>query len=119
MPTSSGLAALESEFEIKVEIIAATSLHRSEEHIDWFHRAEHEQPETATAAVTVADLEDGAKGGSGRAKKAARSKASPEPTTPVADEREPAKPKRRRRGGRRRKKNAAGSTEAKDNSISC
>ncbi len=54
------LADLEREFDIRVEIIAATGLHRSEERIEWTER-----PKTpvvapvSTAAVSAADLADG------------------------------------------------------------
>jgi ribonuclease E len=102
------LAALEREFEIRVEIIAATGLHRHEEHIEWFHRNENEHPETATPAVTVADLAVGAGGAAARGKK--RDAA---PDTPKAEEAEPEKPKKRRRGGRRRKKSSTTTAEPK------
>jgi ribonuclease E len=105
------LAALEREFEIKVEIIAATSRHRSEEHIDWFQRAEHEQPDTTTPAVTVADLADGAGRRTKRAKETDTPAAQPEQKAPGTEDRDTAKPKKRRRGGRRRKKSSASAAE--------
>ena len=53
------LAALEHEFDIRIEIIAATSLHRSDEHVEWFQREDtRETPQPRVAAVTVADLSD-------------------------------------------------------------
>ncbi len=56
------LAALEREFDIRIEVIAASGLHRSEEHIEWVKREERRAlPETPTAqaAVSAADLADG------------------------------------------------------------
>jgi len=102
------LASLEREFEIRIDIIAATRLHRSEENVEWFHREEsrvtHQAP---VAAVSVADLAEGAGSRSAEQRK-------PEPdaegqTAGTAAERTPdrEKPHRRRRGGRRRKKGTA------------
>jgi ribonuclease E len=79
------IAALEREFDIRVEIIAAAGLHRSEERVEWFDRDQAEQQEAAAAAVTVADLADETpKGGA---------------TEDSGD-----KPRKRRRGGRKRRK---------------
>jgi ribonuclease E len=88
------LAALEREFDIRVEIIAAAGLHRSEERIEWFERDQNDQREPSAPAVTVADLADGA-GPSGDA-----------PAEETGD-----KPRRRRRGGRKRRKAPAASAE--------
>ncbi len=101
------LAALESEFDIRIEVIAATRLHRSEEHVEWFQREEsRDVTKPPVAAVTVADLADT---GGGRPQK--KSPAKKETPTSVESEQgvgdapaEPTKSRRRRRGGRRRKK---------------
>ena len=109
------LAALEQEFDITIEIIAATRLHRSEEHVEWFNREESREPALSkAAAVSVADLA----GGGG--KRAARKK-KPEVRTDAEDSRddqpaasESEKPRRRRRGGRRHKKKTTATTEHPD-----
>ncbi len=109
------LAALEQEFDITIEIIAATRLHRSEEHVEWFNREESREPALPkAAAVSVADLA----GGGG--KRAARKK-KPEVQTDAEDSRddqpaasESEKPRRRRRGGRRHKKKTTATTEHPD-----
>jgi ribonuclease E len=88
------LAALEREFDIRVEIIAAAGLHRSEERIEWFERDHSEQKEASAPAVTVADLADGAG-----------------PASDAKAEETGDKPRRRRRGGRKRRKAPAASTE--------
>ena len=100
------LAALEREFDIRIEVIAASGLHRSEEHIEWVKREERRAlPETPTAqaAVSAADLADGV-----------GQQPSREDTRPGSDSSEaedtqgedgpPKSSRRRRRGGRRRKK---------------
>jgi ribonuclease E len=93
------LADLEREFDIRVEIIAATSLHRSEEKIEWTERsAVRPVVAAATAAVTAADLANGIHSSSTR-----------KIESDLEDEEEPEskteKPARkRRRGGRKRKK---------------
>ena len=80
------IAALENEFGIRVQMIAASGLHRSEEHIEWFHREDTEAASAPVAAVTVADLADGV-------------------AAPAAAENDtPAKSRKRRRGSRRRRK---------------
>lgn len=80
------IAALENEFGIRVQLIAAAGLHRSEEHIEWINREDDEPPSLPVAAVTVADLAQG--------------------VTPPrgADDDAPAKTRKRRRGGRKRRK---------------
>jgi len=52
------ISALESEFDIRIEIIAATNLHRAEEQVEWFARDEQERVARATerAAFSAADL---------------------------------------------------------------
>jgi len=96
------LADLEREFDIRVEIIAATSLHRSEEKVEWTERSTaRSTPLTATAAVTAADLADGVQSGSAR--KPAPEVDGDEESQPPAEK--PAR--KRRRGGRKKKKPAA------------
>ena len=101
------LADLEREFDIRVEIIAATSLHRSEEKIEWTERSTaRPSVAIATAAVTAADLADGVQSGS-----------TQETESNVEDDEEPEstteKPARkRRRGGRKRKKPTAPADES-------
>jgi ribonuclease E len=103
------LADLEREFDIRVEIVAATSLHRSEEKIEWTERSAARPSQViATAAVTAADLANGAHSGSSR---------KPEPEVEDDDEPESAtdKPARkRRRGGRKRKKPAGAAEESRE-----
>jgi ribonuclease E len=96
------IAELEREFDIRIEIVAATALHRSQEKLEWFERdREHEAPAVVSPAVTVADLAGGADSGRGEAE-------LDEDDEPSRDAgAEPGKAKRRRRGGRRRKKGAA------------
>lgn len=93
------LADLEREFDIRVEIIAATSLHRSEEKIEWTERSTARPAVAiAAAAVTAADLADGIQSSSSR-------KAEAEIEDDEEPESTPKKPARkRRRGGRKRKK---------------
>ncbi len=100
------LTALEHEFDIKIEIIAATRLHRSEEHIEWFNREEAKEAAKAPeAAVTVADLADGAGGRQARSQK--QLPADGDGSSQVHQQAsEGSKPRKKRRGGRRQKKNA-------------
>ena len=100
------LAALEREFDIEIEIIAASGLHRAEERIDWRERSKSEQRAPAPA-VSAADLAEGVSG-----KKRDRG-AKPQPDeieAAVADSEESKPPaakeksRRRRRGGRKHKK---------------
>ncbi|MCK5375589.1 MAG: ribonuclease E/G, partial [Acidobacteria bacterium] len=108
------LAALEREFDIRVEIVAAAGIHRSEERVEWRPRKTDEETQNEPA-VSAADLAEGVEGGS-----AGRSKAKPSQTDdmpasaePAEDTRSPAekgKPRRRSRGGRRRKKPASGNS---------
>lgn len=102
------LAGLEREFDIRVEIIAAAGLHRSEEHVEWVKREERRSaPETPTtqAAVSAADLATGV------SHHASKEETQPEPDGPgaegiPADDAAPTSSRRRRRGSRRRKKAA-------------
>ena len=109
------IADLEREFDIRIEIVAATALHRSQENIEWFER-EHER-ETAAAgepAVTVADLAAGAGDMTPRRRGGEREPDEEEAVDAGAASPagEPEKPKRRRRGGRRHKKAATGEAPA-------
>jgi ribonuclease E len=114
------LAALEREFDIEIQIIAASGLHRAEEHIEWRERSKAEG-RVSTPAVSAADLADGV---SGSRKVRAE---SPPPTASDGAAEEPKAPttkKRRRRGGRKHKKaktadtagdqNGSAATEASD-----
>jgi ribonuclease E len=113
------LAALEREFDIRVEIIAAPDLHRAEERVTWEERGKTEEAATAPA-VSAADLADGMgrqKSRRRRSKSAvietpeaeAKDDSQPEESQPSGDS---PKPRRRRRGGRRRKKSTGSQTEA-------
>lgn len=100
------LAAMEREFNIHIEIIAASGLHRSEEHVEWVKREERRgaaEAPAAPAAVSAADLADGVK----HQKPKDESREEPGETVseqPSADDAAPKSSRRRRRGGRRRKK---------------
>jgi ribonuclease E len=99
------LAALESEFDIEIEIIAASGLHRAEERVEWRERTKGEGRVPA-AAISAADLGQGLKG-----TKQPRAEApGPDDADQKAGEEESKKapskekPRRRRRGGRKHKK---------------
>ena len=89
------IADLEREFDIRVEIIASSSLHRSEEHVEWEKRdsAKAEARQRRAQDEPVLSLSD-----LGEEQRRAR-------TTVEHDEDQPAggAKKRRRRGGRRRR----------------
>ena len=105
------LAALEEEFDIEVEIIAAAGLHRPEERIEWQKREKPARPPKPTrpAPVTLQpwDLalpepeeeEEDEELGEGE---------EDHDEEPGAAEESGQKRRRRRRGGRKRKKKAAG-----------
>jgi ribonuclease E len=99
------IAAIEREFDIRVEVIAATALHRSEEHIEWSTREEADAPAVPEPAVTVADLADGVDGEADR-------EPSETPDDAATEAEESARPRRRRRGGRRKKKAPAQTGDA-------
>ncbi|TAM49763.1 MAG: ribonuclease E, partial [Acidobacteria bacterium] len=86
------IAALEREFDIRVEINATTSFHRSEEKVEWIAREAAQAP-SALPAVSVVDL---AIGGAA-------------PDQPEAEKR-----RKRRRGGRRRKDDNAEPSAGED-----
>ncbi|HSN54316.1 MAG TPA: Rne/Rng family ribonuclease [Candidatus Sulfomarinibacteraceae bacterium] len=107
------LADLEREFDIRVEIIAATGLHRSEEKIDWTERGAAEVPHPAPqAAVSAADLADGirSQGRKSESQEAAKvgatdeSKGSEGASEKAADQGPEKSPRKRRRGGRKHRK---------------
>jgi ribonuclease E len=103
------LAALEREFDIEIEIIAASGLHRAEELVEWRERAKGEE-RVPIPAVSAADLGQGLKG----KKKPRADSPEPDDTDQQAGKEETKtvspkeKPRRRRRGGRKHKKAKAG-----------
>lgn len=96
------LASLEREFDLRIEIIAATSLHRSEEEVNWVERsAQDEPPPAVVAAVRVGDLTTHGKAtaeGSADEEEIAKEAVQEGVVSPEK------KSRRRRRGGRRRRK---------------
>jgi ribonuclease E len=116
------LAALEREFDIQVEIVAAGGLHRAEERIDWQQRPKGEE-RPSSPAVSAADLgqdlgpsmERRAEIRTPEAEEAATSTEITDQATAAGDDAgatEKPKPRRRRRGGRRRKKTGTAQTAA-------
>jgi len=98
------ISALEREFDIRVEIIAATGLHRSEERIEWTKRSTSDDAAAATqAAVSAADLADGVQ--SNQRGSTEPDAAPEEAETPAAKSEKPTR--KRRRGGRKRRKSDA------------
>ena len=100
------LAALEREFDIEIEIIAASGLHRAEEHIDWRERSKGEE-QVPAPAVSAADLAEGVN----REKRDRGEKPQPNENEAASIDAEDSKPtaakeksRRRRRGGRKHKK---------------
>jgi ribonuclease E len=93
------LAALEREFDLHVEIIASSKLHRSDEEISWQERSpaqSQRQTPPSAGAVGVADLTTTAT-------------RSPSPDEPAATGEEPKEGrKKKRRGGRKHRKSPAG-----------
>ena len=89
------IADLEREFDIRVEIIASSSLHRSEEHIEWQKRdpakaESRKRREQDEPVLSLSDL--------GEEQRRERPPAEPEADQPSGEPK-----KRRRRGGRRRR----------------
>ena len=111
------IAALEEEFDLRIEVIAASNLHRTEERVEW--KQDRESHRTAdTRALTAVDLASAAT--RRRRKRGATPIDVPEPavaeaTAPPgddgADEAPPPKKRRRRRGGRGRRKNRSQASE--------
>jgi ribonuclease E len=89
------IADLEREFDIRVEIIAATSLHRSEERIEWTERTAVEtEQQVPEAAVSAADLAAGIQ--------PSRREAAGRESQATDDDGSPKPAKKRRRGRKRR-----------------
>jgi hypothetical protein len=84
------IAALEREFDMRIEIIAMTSLHRSEEKVEWIPREAGEAPARPVPVVTAADL----------------ASVAPKPGAEGKPGRTGEKHRKRHRGGRRHKKSA-------------
>ena len=117
------IAALEREFDIRVEVIASTALHRSDEKVEWF---KSEGPiAVAAAPVRAGDVADEEPPKPARRKRKPRGKAAGEASAPVevppaAKAPAPAvaaaepgeKRKRRRRGGRKHRKDKGKATGA-------
>ncbi len=102
------LARLESRYEIRIEVVAAPGLHRSQEEIDWARRRGGDEHAAAArpadAAVQVTDLTSG-----GGPRSAAPASQQPEKADEGAAKEGTASTRsRRRRGGRRRKKPSVG-----------
>lgn len=96
------LASLEREFDLRIEIIAATNLHRNEEEVTWVEGTAKDAPAPpAVAAVRVVDLTTG---GSGAEPKLAAEDEEGEGGGDALEAATEKKPRRRRRGGRRRRK---------------
>jgi ribonuclease E len=114
------LAQLEAEYGIRIEIVAATHLHRSEEQVEWKRGQGTKSegavpPRSAVAALTASDLMDGRssrrRGRSRRAEEEETKQAESAPieTTPDEDrDGEEKKPRRRRRRRRRRRGSSGG-----------
>ncbi len=90
------IADLEREFDIRVEIIASSSLHRSEEHVEWQKRdpskaESRRRREQDEHVLSLSNL--------GEEQRRERTPAEPEADQPPGSEPK----KRRRRGGRRRR----------------
>jgi ribonuclease E len=96
------LAALEREFEIRVEVVAATSMHRSEERLEWFKR---EWPlSVAAAPVTAADVASEPEPPRRKGRRAEPEVEEEEAEAQAATGEGGEKRKRRRRGGRKHRK---------------
>jgi ribonuclease E len=105
------LAALEREFDIEVEIIAAAGLHRAEERIEWRPRAKTE-PRPTAPAVSAADIGEAfgrqAQPPDAEEPEVREVRATKDPDAVNDTAPDKPKPRRRRRGGRKRKKSTGG-----------
>ncbi len=119
------LAALEREFDIEIEIIAASGLHRAEEHIEWRERTKGEERAIAPA-VSAADLGADIAGKKRKNGEPARASTAEAPEANGDEGKAVAPKKRRRRGGRKHKKskgaekrteNGSGASEESDHSA--
>jgi len=126
------LAALEREFQIGIEIIASTSLHRPEEKIEWIDRPggavvlpqkmglgealEFSAPALPAAPAAPVRRDDKRRLSANQPAIQARELAIPAPerraTAGAVPETEAERKKKRRRGGRNRKKNGGAASEA-------
>jgi ribonuclease E len=104
------ISDLEREFDIKVEIIAATALHRAEERIEWTERSAAAAPRAAdAAAVSAADLADGIRPRSGPGEAATEDDEEDDDEPPTDQPGKTEKSgRKRRRGGRKHRKAGAG-----------
>jgi len=117
------IAALEREFDIRIEIIAKAGIHRSEERVEWLPRdRKHEGPALSTvplAAVSAADLADGIAGG--RQKKSEpeiESEKAAEGQSGAVEEAPKASRKRRRSSSRRRSRTESDSETPPEEKVS-
>jgi ribonuclease E len=105
------LAALEREFDIEVEIIAAAGLHRAEERIEWRPRAKTE-PRPTAPAVSAADIGEAfgrqAQPPDAEEPEVRDGRATKDPDAVNDTAPDKAKPRRRRRGGRKHRKSTGG-----------
>ena len=105
------LAALEREFDIEVEIIAAAGLHRAEERIEWRPRAKTE-PRPTAPAVSAADIGEAfgrqAQPPDAEEPEVREGRATKDPDAVNDTAPDKAKPRRRRRGGRKHRKSTGG-----------
>src|SRR5262245_30894818 len=109
------LSALEEEFDIEIEIVAAPGLHRPDERLDWQKRERPVRPKQAKPAPVILQPWDLAL----PALEEEEEEIEAEPVEVEDREEEPGaaeegdqKRRRRRRGGRKRKKKAAGGGES-------
>ena len=99
------LSSLEREFDLRIEIVAATSLHRSEEEVTWVERTAVDSLLPAVAAAgRRADLPTA---GARAEQRPASDEASDEGDGDGVEASAERKARRRRRGGRRRRKAGA------------
>ncbi|MCB1054670.1 MAG: Rne/Rng family ribonuclease [Acidobacteria bacterium] len=122
------LAELEHEYGIRIDITAATHLHRSQEQVEWKRREIGKDepaiaPREAPAALTASDLLDG--GGSSRRRRRggdkdrekrrteeAEPQAETPPSRPVSEDGDEGEERRsRRRRSRRRRRRGSGGEE--------
>ena len=103
------LTALETEFDIRIDVIASPALHRSEERVEWTNRdpgAATKKPAPA-AALSAADLA----GDQRRPDRAAT------PPATAEDGESSERSRRRKRGGRKRKKLTASPVEGEVEAV--
>lgn len=105
------IAALEAEFGLEIQIIAAAGFHRTEEEVEWLRgKAEPASDDAAKSqAVSAADLAK-------EAPKAAKPK-PPKPADAGDESAPPSNGKKRRRGGRRRRRPASVAARPEDDPM--